>query len=126
MKFDILIPYDEMENNGKMLATLTTDDDVVVCEIEHTDMMGGHDQINGDVNLEALAVVLVDLKAMIEKDGANFYGWIDMEVDGSTITFTDDTEPFAELQGKQAFILDEDTLPFALCAISSYFWETEA
>ncbi len=124
MKFDILHHYDEMEDNGLFKANLTTDSGIVVCQIEHTDLMGGFDEINDEVNLEALALVLVDLKDMIAVNGANYYAWVDMEVNGDTITFTDDTEPFAELQGKQAFILDKEQLAYALVAISSYFWET--
>ena len=123
MKFDFLTPYNEMENNGQMVANVLTDKGLKVCEIEHTDLMGGVNEINGDINIEVLAVFLTELKTMIEEKGGNFYGWIDMEVVGDTITFTDDTEPFAELQGKQAFILDQEQLAVALSVIASYFWE---
>ncbi len=124
MRFDITTPYNEMENNGRMIAKVMTDNNVLVCEIEHTDLMGGFDEINGEINLEALSLFLSDLKVMIEENGNDYYGWVAMEVNGDTITFTDDTEPFAELFGKQAFILDREQLATALCAISSYFWET--
>jgi hypothetical protein len=123
MKFNILTEYNEMENDGLMIADVLTDSGVKALQIEHTDLMGGFDQINGNINLEALALVLVDIAKMITDKGADFYGYLDIEVNGDTITFTDDTEPFAELQGKQAFILDKEQLPFALCGLSSYFWE---
>lgn len=123
MKFDILHEYNEMEDNGLMMADVYTDSGVKVCQIKHLDLMGGNDTINGEVNLAALAVFLVELSDIIDDNGANYYACIDKEVNGDTITFTDDTEPFAELQGKEAFILDNEQLAYSLCAISSYFWE---
>ena len=63
------------------------------------------------LKLITASVVLVDLSEMIDK-----------EVNAETITFNNDTEPFAELPGKQAFVLDREDLANALYIYIGYIF----
>ena len=121
MKFDYIHEYDEMEDNGLMIADISNRKGVKVCQVEHTDLMGGFDEINGEINNEAVADFLVELSDMIKENGADYYGYINIEVNGEVITFTNDTNVFAELRGKEAFILDKEELAYVLVILSSYF-----
>jgi len=121
MKFDFIREYDEMEQDGLMIANVINRKGVKVCQVEHTDLMGGFDEINGEVDNEALADFLVELSEMIKENGGDYYGYIDCEVEGEVLTFTNDTEPFAELRGKEVFLLDKEQLAYALAILASYF-----
>ena len=123
MKFDFIREYDEMEENGLMIANVINSKDIKVCQVEHTDLMGGFNEINGEVNNEALADFLVELNEMIVENGSDYYGYLDCEVEGEVVTFTNDTEPFAELRGKEAFLLDKEELAYVLVIVASYFTE---
>jgi len=123
MKFEFEVKYDEMEQNGLMIANVINRKGVTVCQIEHTDLMGGFNEINGELNIEALADFLVDLSEMIEENGNDYYGYISLEKVGEVMTFENDTNPFAEMRGKEVFVLDKEELAYALVIISGYFQE---
>jgi len=121
MLFNTIYSYDEMEENGLTVVEVFTNSNIKVCSVEYTDLMGGYERINGDINLSALTILLVELRDLISTNEPNHYGNIDIDINCDIVTFTNDTEPFAELQGKQAFVLDKDELALSLVILSTYF-----
>lgn len=116
MNFKIVHPYDEMEDNGLMIADVYIGNKFVA-QIEHTDLMGGHDEIR-DILQDNLQEFLMDLHTNID----NGYGCVESNVDGTEITFTDDEEVFAIIKDNKLVFIEESTLASAMVAISSYFW----
>ena len=117
MKYNIITAYDGAIKNGLMVADVLNDNNEKVCQVEHTDLMGGFDEINGEVDEKALVTFLKELKVEIE-NGKEF-GYLEVETKGNTTVFTDDTEIFAELKNDKV-VYNLELLARAFSVLSVY------
>jgi len=118
MKFNIIKEYNEMQENGLYIVDILTNDQIPVCRVEHTDLMGGFDELKTKVDEVALYEVLKDLNLIIFENGEDIFSTIECEMIDGILSFTDDTDVFAIITGNKASVIDDDLFARAFMQIS--------
>ena len=109
--FNYIKEYDESEE-GEMVAEILVDDKVAIV-VEHTDHMGGFDEIR-DINK---SILFLFLKEFNSKYANNLDFMIDSEENEGLTTFNFDTEPVAIINNTEITFLDEEGLAYMLAMV---------
>ena len=118
MKFNVLQQYDENIDNGLMIVDVLTDDNKKVCQITHSDLMGGVDEFSEYINPTTFKIFLNELENIFLSGNIDL-GLIEFSEQDNKKKFINDTTTFLEIYKGEINIIDRDVLAHSLSFLST-------